>query len=235
MNSASPLIPQGSNPEQQSQARSSLKVKIFCALGLNVAVLMVLLMQGCKREQQPVAEDPSLNTTTATFTDTNATALGADTNQYPAATDTNVVAQPVPSQPQPDLHPVPPTPQPEAGVTEYAIQKGDTFSTIAPKFHVSVSALKAANPNVDPAKLQIGKKINIPAAAAAPSATSGAAANGATVVDTASGSTTYTVKSGDTLGKLATEFHTTVKAIQTANGLSDTRIKVGQKLKIPAK
>ena len=47
--------------------------------------------------------------------------------------------------------------------------------------------------------------------------------------------TTYTVKSGDTLGKLATEFHTTVKAIQSANGLADTKIKVGQKLKIPTK
>ena len=54
------------------------------------------------------------------------------------------------------------------------------------------------------------------------------------MVDTASGETTYTVKSGDTLGKLATEFHTTVKAIQAANDLTDTRIKVGQKLKIPA-
>ena len=119
-------------------------------------------------------------------------------------------------------------------MTEYTVQKGDTFSTIAPKFHVSVKALQAANPTVDPAKLQIGKKLNIPAASA-PAATSTAAASGATVVDTASGTTTYTVKSGDTLSKIATDFHTTVKAIQAANGLSDTRIKVGQKLKIPAK
>jgi membrane-bound lytic murein transglycosylase D len=53
------------------------------------------------------------------------------------------------------------------------------------------------------------------------------------VVDAATGETTHTVKSGDTLGKLATEYHTTVKAIQSANGLADTRIRVGQKLKIP--
>ena len=86
------------------------------------------------------------------------------------------------------------------------------------------------NPTVDPTKLQIGKKLNIPAAT-----TTTATSSGATVVDTASGTTTYMVKSGDTLSKIATDFRTTVKAIQTANGLADTRIKVGQKLKIPAK
>lgn len=230
MNNASPLIPQGSNLEQQSKARSSLKVKIFCALGANVAVLLVLLMQGCKREQTPTAEDPNVNS--AVFTDTNAPAMGTDTNLAPAVTDTNAAYQ-TPGPAQSEVVAAQPVPQPEAGVTEYAIQKGDTFSTIAPKFHISVKALQAANPTVDPSKLQIGKKINIPAATTA--ATTATTSSGATVVDTASGTTTYTVKSGDTLGKLATDFHTTVKAIQAANGLTDTRIKVGQKLKIPAK
>lgn len=229
MNNASPLVPQGSNLEQQSKARSSLKVKIFCALGANVAVLLVLLMQGCKREQpQQQVEDPY---NTAVFTDTNAPAMGADTNYVATEPDTNVVTQ-TPTITQPEVPPTQPVLTPEAGLTEYTIQKGDTFSTIAPKFNVSVKALQTANPTVDPAKLQIGKKINIPAATAP---TTTAPASGATVVDTASGTTTYTVKSGDTLSKLATDFRTTVKAIQAANGLTDTRIKVGQKLKIPAK
>jgi LysM repeat protein len=110
---------------------------------------------------------------------------------------------------------------------EYTIQKGDTYSTIAPRFGVTVKALQTANPTVDPAKLQIGKKIIIPppTVAATPTATP--------VVDAATGDTVYTVKSGDTLGGIAKEFQTTVKAIQSANGLADTRIKVGQKLKIP--
>jgi N-acetylmuramoyl-L-alanine amidase len=225
MNNASPLIPKGSNLEQQSKARSSLKVKIFCALGANVAVLLVLLMQGCKREAAPVAEDPNL--TTGVFTDTNEPAFGTDTNVADMATDTNVTAgtfgaQPELTTPQPTV--------PVASMTEYTVQKGDTFSTIAPKFRISVKELQAANPTVDPTKLQIGKKLNIPAAT-----TTTATSSGATVVDTASGTTTYTVKSGDTLSKIATDFRTTVKAIQTANGLADTRIKVGQKLIIPAK
>ena len=217
----SPLIPQGSNLEQQDKARSSLKTKIFVALGVNVVVLLgLLLTPGCKREQPLPEVLPE-----TIYTDTNTVPATTDTNVF-AAMDTNTVPPP-----QQYVEPTPPTP-PEPTVVEYTIQKGDTFSTIAPKFHISVAALKAANPTVDPAKLQIGKKINIPAptttAVAPPS-------GGGTVVDVASGMTTYTVKSGDTLSKLATEFHTTVKAIQSANGLSDTKIKVGQPLKIPTK
>ena len=49
------------------------------------------------------------------------------------------------------------------------------------------------------------------------------------------GGETYIVKSGDTLTKIAKQYGTTVKAIEAENNLTTTRIKVGQKLKIPAK
>lgn len=214
----SPLIPQGSNVEQQDKARSSLKTKVFVAIGVNVAVLLALLLTpGCKREQpKPETQAEPM------YADTNTTAVVTDTNTSVAVTDTNVV------QPPP---PIPPDIISAVAASEYTIQKGDTFSTIAPKFHVSLTALKAANPTIDPSKLQIGKKINIPAATSATPEVHG----GGTTVNISSGETSYVVKSGDTLGKLATEFHTTVKAIQSANGLSDTKIKVGQKLKIPSK
>ena len=216
----SPLTPQGSNVEQQDQARSSLKTKVFIAIGVNVVALLALLLTpGCKREQpkQEIPPEP-------TYADTNTAPAVTDTNRAPVVTDTSVVQQPSPPPPsQPEI--------PAAAASEYAIQKGDTFSTIAPKFHVTINALKAANPTVDPSKLQIGKKINIPAA----NSPAPAVHSGGTTVDVASGETSYVVKSGDTLGKLATEFHTTVKAIQSANGLADTKIKVGQKLKIPSK
>lgn len=49
------------------------------------------------------------------------------------------------------------------------------------------------------------------------------------------GSTTYRVKKGDTLGKIAHMFGTSVKAIQDLNGMgSSTRIDIKQVLKIPA-
>ena len=226
MNSPSPLIPQGSNLEQQNQARSSLKVKIFCAIGVNVAVLLVLLMQGCKREQPPVEN--------ATTTDMQPVYDGS--NQPPVADPYQpVVADPaggsnvavaVP-EPQPIPQPQPVITPPSA--TEYKIEKGDSFYTIGKKFGVSAKAIQTANPNVDPAKLQIGKTIQIPAPTAAP------VAGTTPVVDVATGETMYTVKSGDSLSKIASQFHTTVAAIKSANGLSTDRIKVGDKLKIPAK
>lgn len=221
MNSPSPLVPQGSSLEQQHRARSSLKVKIFCALGVNVAVLLVLLMQGCKREQPQVPSESA-----SIFNDTNPLPFEVtDTNAgYATATDTNTISPPsqVPF--------VEPTPLQPPVASEYVILKGDTFSTIAPKFGVTVKALQAANPTVDPAKLQIGKKIVIPPPAAVGSA--GAAGVPAPAGDNAG---TYKVKSGDTLTKIATDHHTTVKAIQSANNLTDSRIKVGQLLKLPAR
>jgi len=45
---------------------------------------------------------------------------------------------------------------------------------------------------------------------------------------------TYKVKSGDTLTTIAKKYHgVTIKAIQSANNLTTTSIKVGQVLKIP--
>ena len=47
-------------------------------------------------------------------------------------------------------------------------------------------------------------------------------------------SITHTVRRGDTLSKLASDYGTTINAIQQANGLSGTRISRGQRLKIPS-
>jgi LysM repeat protein len=221
MNNPSPLIPQGSMLEQKNKSRARVKVAFFCVVGVHVAAILVaLLAQGCKREQPNVDNgQPAVPSV-------------VDTNVAPPVGDTNVAALPVPTNlanplPPPDVTPLPPATPSEQ---EYAIQKGDTFSTIAPKFHITVKALQAANPTVDPSKLQIGKKIKIPApTASAPSATTGGTP--APVSD--SGEPVYVVKSGDTLSKIATDHHTTVNAIRKANNLTTDKIKVGDKLKIP--
>jgi LysM repeat protein len=224
MNSPSPLIPQGSNLEQQNQARSSLKVKIFCAIGVNVAVLLVLLMQGCKREQPPM-DNPVVTDMQPVYDESNQPPV-ADPYQ-PIVADPAGGSNVAVAVPEPMLQPPPVTLPPSA--TEYKIEKGDSFYTIGKKFGVSAKAIQTANPNVDPAKLQIGKTIQIPAPSAAP------AAGAAPVVNVATGETTHTVKSGDNLSKIASQYHTTVAVIKAANGLSTDRIKVGDKLKIPAK
>jgi LysM repeat protein len=113
-----------------------------------------------------------------------------------------------------------------AAATEYTVVRGDSFYTIGKKFNISLQAIQAANPTVDPRKLQPGQKLVIPPATPA--------AHVATPQGTVStGEEVYTVKSGDTLSKIATTHHTTVKAIRDANNLKTDRIKVGDKLKIP--
>jgi LysM repeat protein len=64
------------------------------------------------------------------------------------------------------------------------------------------------------------------------SAPAGGTASSAT--DTSTGDQFYVVKSGDTLIKIAADHKTTVKALRSANSLTTDKIKVGQKLKIPA-
>lgn len=238
MNSVSPLIPQGSQQEQQYKARASLKTKIFCALGVNVAVLLgLLLMPGCKRETPPPVENLDDYSTSGIYHESNPPMSEMETNWQPELLGTNSlesVGTPVPATPVPAPEtaptlPTPLVPSPAAGVSEYVVQKGDTFSAIAPKFHVTIKALQEANPNVEPTKLQINQKLVIPAPSAvppsAPSVSPAASADGMTI---------HEVKSGDNLTTLAKKYHTTIKAIQAANGLTHSNIKVGQKLKIPA-
>ena len=110
-------------------------------------------------------------------------------------------------------------------IQEYVIQKGDTYYSIGKKFGVSMQAIKDANPGVEPTRLQVGQKINLPPPTPAPSET---------LMPSASGEITYTVVSGDTLSKIASQYGTTWQAIKELNNLPTTNIKVGQKLRIPA-
>jgi len=213
MNSPNPFVPQGSLLELQSKRRSRVKVAVFCVLAINVVGLMALLMQGCKREQNE-AENPAPPETTneAPMLSTNLPPEVASNPPVPPTTGVTV----------------PPTGTESTG-TEYVVVKGDSLWKIAKKNGVTVKAIQAANPGVDPAKLKVGQKLTIPGA------TGAAATTEMTGSSSAGGADIYVVKSGDTLTRIAKHYGTTVRAIQSENSLSTTRITVGQKLKIPAK
>ena len=211
MNNPNPFVPKGSLLEEQSKRRSRLKLAVFCAVVVGGVGLTAMLIQGCKREQNNETENqPPVETNTVVM----------DTNPPPmVASNPPVAPPPVVVQP--------PVAQPGA---EYVVVHGDTLAKIAKKNGVSLSALKAANPGVEPTKLKIGQKLAIPAGGTAP------AASGASIApDTGMWGETYTVKSGDSLTKIAKAHGTTVKAIKAENNLNTDHIKVGQKLKIPAK
>jgi peptidoglycan endopeptidase LytF len=220
MNNQSPLIPQGSMLEQKNRGRARVKIAVFFVLAVHGVGLMALLMQGCGQSKEPgtPSEATTSNLPPSFVEETNPPI--PTSNPPVAVTPPAVVETPIP-------------PEVPAGATEYAIAKGDSFSTIAPKFHVTAKAIADANPGVDSKKLQIGQKIHIPAptAPAAPAATSSAPNE----TPVAGGEQTYTVKSGDNLTKIATQFGITVRALRSANSLRTDSIKVGQKLKIPAK
>lgn len=224
MNNPSPLIPQGSLLEQKNKSRARVKVAFFCVVGVHVAaILIALLAQGCRRtDQQPPVVEPQ---PAVPATDTNLPTI--DSNAVPVAlADTNHPAVTTPTTPAglpPAVEPVTPA------VTEHVVQKGDSFYTIGKKFNVTVKAIQAANPAVDPNKLQINQKLVIPAPSSGGATASPVAAVGEAAEQP------YVVKAGDNLTKIAAHFGTTVNAIRKANKMTTDRIKAGDKLKIPVK
>ena len=112
----------------------------------------------------------------------------------------------------------PPTPSCPNGFL-YTIKAGDTLYNLALQYNVTVQAIIAANPGINPNNLQIGQVICIPTMV--PSVPS---CNGFY----------YTIKSGDTLYKLAQQFNVTVSAIIAANpGIDPNRLQIGQVICIP--
>jgi len=218
MNNPNPFIPQGSVLEQNKR-RSRMKLAVFCVLAVSVCGLTAMLIQGCKNEKSETPPTPMVDTNPPPMIDTNPPA--AMTNPPPVVTN------------PPPVMPVAPV-TPEAG-TEYVVVKGDTLAKIAKNNHVSLKALEAANPTVQPTKLKVGQKLTLPAGGTAAPAATGVATSSETTGASGVGDTTYVVKSGDTLTKIAKAHGVTVKLIQSENNLSTTQIKVGQKLKIPAK
>jgi LysM repeat protein len=215
MNNPNPFVPKGSLLEQQSHRRSRMKLCVFCVLAVGVAGLMAMLIQGCKRETETA--DNTMEDTNTPATDTNA----------PAMEESNAAAV---MPPVTNLQPPVVAPPVETAGTKYTVVAHDTYTSIAKKFGVKIKELEAANPDKAPTKLRAGDTIMIP-----PSSGNSTEMAAPTSADMSAGGETYKVKSGDTLTKIAKQYGTTVKAIETENNLSTTRITVGQKLKIPEK
>jgi LysM repeat protein len=219
MNNPNPFVPQGSLLEQEKR-RSRMKLAVFCVLAVGVCGLTAMLIQGCKRDNTEADNNPPADTNVLANTDTNTSSTDVS--------NTTAFVPPVPTNP-----PVTPVVVPqvvEPATTEYTVAAHDTLGKIAKKNGVTLKALEDANPGVVPTKLKVGQKLVIPAATADTSATPAA-----TTTSTDTGEEIYKVKSGDTLTKIAKANGTTVKAIESENNLTTTKIKVGQKLKIPAK
>jgi LysM repeat protein len=219
-----------------------VKFAFYTIVVIHVLAIAGFLIIGCKREDKDAASNttPTNDMATPAFgSDPSLTAPStANTNAPGLATTSNAAPTNVPGAntgvavtPFAPTAPTPPSPATvvdstaTATATEHTIVKGDTFATLAAKYHVSVKEIQAANANLNPTKLKIGDKVKIPAKTA--TASSGSSAT------STSDTGTYKVKSGDTLSKIAAAHKTTVKELQRLNNLTTTQIRVGQVLKLP--
>lgn len=104
-----------------------------------------------------------------------------------------------------------------AAVSGYTVQSGDTLSEIANKNGVSTSALASANGISDPNRIWVGQVLEVP-------------------TSTSTATTTavyYVVQPGETLGKIARKFKTTVAAISSLNGITNPAVVyAGTRLKV---
>ena len=225
MNNPNPLIPQGSLLEQKAGSRPHLRIAI-AIVAVHLVFLGGLLIQGCGKEDTNTKASQAANESPLPpLTDSNlySTSLVAQPTREPAHTSTTIVT----SLPTPPPGQLPSLDQPVPGATrEYVVIRGDNFTTIGKKFGVSAGAITKANPGVDSTRLQVGQKLVIPPASS-PSVATATVGSGT--------ENTYLVKAGDTLLKIAMANGTTVKEIKALNGLTTDRIKVGDKLKLPAR
>jgi LysM repeat protein len=116
--------------------------------------------------------------------------------------------------------------------TSYTVQPGDNLFRISLRFGVSVAAIAQAN-NIGNANLIfVGQVLQIPAGGN-PVPVPGTPVPGATTPPPGGQVGTYVVQPGDTLGRIAARFGTTVAAIAQANNIVNPNlIFVGQTLQI---
>lgn len=126
-----------------------------------------------------------------------------------------------------------PPPQPPTGDCTYVVQSGDTLSRIAVKYNTTVANLSAMNGITNPNLIYAGQVLNVPCdggGGTEPPPTP----QPPPPTTPPSGECTYVVQPGDTLGRIAIQFNTTVAQISALNGITNPNwIFAGQVLKVP--
>lgn len=104
----------------------------------------------------------------------------------------------------------------------YVVRRGDTLSRIAARYGTSMQAIMNANGIRNANYIWVGQRLRIPGGGGGGSAS-------------ASGGV-YVVRRGDTLGRIAARFGTSITALMNANGIRNPNlIYVGQRLRLSGK
>ena len=122
--------------------------------------------------------------------------------------------------PESDAPKAPPAPATAASprTTVHSVVSGDTLTSIAERYGTTVAKLRSAN-GLRSSRLSIGQRLVIPASASK--------------VASASEPRRYRVRSGDTLTSIAAAHNVSIADLMSFNGLTTSRLNVGQSLRIP--
>jgi membrane-bound lytic murein transglycosylase D len=113
-----------------------------------------------------------------------------------------------------------------ASLVTHRVRRGETLSHIARRYGIDVATLRASNGNLNPRRIQVGQRIQVPVGAGARAAARTASSNRTTW-------TTYRVRRGDSLWGIARRHGVTVTQLRRWNGIGN-RIYPGQRIKIAA-
>lgn len=98
--------------------------------------------------------------------------------------------------------------------SSYTVRRGDTLGEIAQEFDVSVSSLRQWN-DLSGSRIRVGDTLQLQSTG-----------------DSGDAALTYRVERGDTLGEIAQQFGVSTRELRAWNGLSNSRIVVGQRLTV---
>lgn len=115
----------------------------------------------------------------------------------------------------------------------YRVRRGDTLTSIAKRYEVSVQQIKDLN-GIDTRPLKVGETLVLKQSEAeeTKSARHAPAANQPDLTDL--NGSAYQVRPGDTLHSMSRKFGVSVEEIMLQNDLSSSNVRVGQKLMIPS-
>jgi membrane-bound lytic murein transglycosylase D len=115
---------------------------------------------------------------------------------------------------------------------EHVVRSGETLSEIGQRYGVSVALIRAANNNVDPRRLRIGKRLVIPVSAAARTRAGRGSAPPPQPIMT--GVRFHTVRSGENLWAVAQRYGVSLSDLRRWNDIdpNDSVVRVGQRLAV---
>ncbi len=112
----------------------------------------------------------------------------------------------------------------------HTVTRGQTLGQIAGRYGTSVAAIRGANNNVNPRRLQVGQRLVVPRSAGAAKPAPVRSPEALEAPD--GGALTVTVRAGDTLWAIAKRYEVSTTQLMAWNGLSSTKIHPGDRITV---